>query len=349
MRCRGIAARETGGVAARAAIPGVVAAVMVASFCQAQTGVVYTVNTVGFVKVGVAAGATDSVSAPMTPFAIDSGTITAAGADTLTDAAKDWSAVDVGPGAQGYLAYFVEIRDGAGEGRYFPILANTTDTLSVETPGDLAALGLVGAAYCIRPFLTVQELFSDANADPVLSGGDSAAGASNILAWNGAGFDTVYFSTFFGENQWRQAGGGPAGEWPIYPDEGLLVINRGASAAEIMSLGEVADNAKASWVPQGLTLAANPFPANVTLDDAELLEADGGPFAGGDSAAAADQVLLWNGAGYDTFYFSTFFGENTWRQAGGGPAGTMELEAGRAFFLNNTQGAAAAWSRDLPY
>jgi len=328
---------------------GVVAAVMVASVCLAQTGVVYTVNTVGFVKKTVAAASTGGLSAPMTPFAIDSGTLTAVGAGTLTDAAKDWSAVDVGPGTEGYLAYFVEIKDGANEGRYFPILSNTADTLTVETPQDLTTLGLGGAAYCIRPFLTVQELCADANGDPVVGGGDSAAAADNLLAWNGGGFDTIYFSTFFGENQYRQAGGGVANQWPVYPDEGLLVINRGASDIEFMSLGEVADNAKATWVPAGLTLAGNPFPANVALDDSELLEADGGPFAGGDSAAAADQVLMWNGAGYDTFYFSTFFGENVWRQAGGGPAGTTELMAADAFFLNNTQGAAAAWPRSLPY
>jgi uncharacterized protein (TIGR02597 family) len=322
---------------------------MVASVCLAQTGVVYTVNTVGFVKQVAGAGATTGVSAPMTPFAIDSGTVTAAAAAALTDAAKDWSAVDVGPGAEGYLAYFVEIKDGANEGRYFPIMSNTADTLTVETPQDLTTLGLVGAAYCIRPFVTVQELFSDAAGDPVLSGGANPAAASNILAWNGIGFDTVYFSTFFDENKWRQAGGGLANEWPIYPDEGLLVINRDAAAAEIMSLGEVADNAKASWVPTGFGLFGNPFPANVTLDNSELLEADGGPFAGGESSAAADQVLLWNGNGYDTYYFSTFFGENAWRQAGGGLAGSTELQAADAFFLNNTQGAAAAWPRSLPY
>ena len=203
---------------------GIVAAVMVASICMAQ-GVVYTVNTVGFVKVAVAAGATDTVSAPMTPFAIDSGTITAADAASLTDAAKDWSAVNVGPGAEGYLAYFVEIKDGANEGRYFPILSNTATTLNVETPEDLTALGLVGAAYCIRPFLTVQELFSDAAGAPAISGGSSAAAASNILAWNGTAFDTVYFSTFFGENLWRQAGGGVAGDTELVAGRAFFLQN----------------------------------------------------------------------------------------------------------------------------
>ena len=328
---------------------GAVVAVMVAGICMAQT--VYTINTVGFVETTVGAGMTDTVSAPMTPFAIDSGTITAAAAAAITDAAKDWSAVDVGPGAEGYLAYFVEIKDGANVGRYFPILSNTADTLTVETPQDLTTLGLVGAAYCIRPFLTVQELFSDAAGAPVLSGGDSPALASNVLAWNGTGYDTVYFSTFFGENIWRQAGGGPANEWPVYPDEGLLVVNRDAADAKVMSLGEVADNTKTTWAVQGLLLAGNPFPANVALDDSELMEADGGPFAGGDSPALADQVLLWNSgtSGLDTYYFSTFFGENIWRQAGGGPAGATELTAGKAFFLNNLFGDAAAWPRTIPY
>jgi uncharacterized protein (TIGR02597 family) len=330
---------------------GVVAAVLVASVCLAQTGVVYTVNSVGFVKKTVAAGETDDVSAPMTPFAIDDGTITAVGADSITDAAKDWSAVDVGPGAEGYLAFFVEVKDGANEGRYFPIMSNTADTLTVETPQDLTTLGLVGAAYCIRPFQTVQGLFSDAAGDPALSGGDSAAAASNVLAWNGTGFDTVYYSTFFGDNNWRVAGtSAAANEWPVYPDEGLLVINRDTEAAEIMSLGEVADNAKASWVAMGQGFFGNPFPANVTLANSELLEADGGPFTGGDSAAAADQVLLWTGTGYATYYYSTFFGDNTWREAGtSADATNVELESAGGFFLNNSQGAAAAWPRSLPY
>ncbi len=326
---------------------GAVVAVLLAAagFCEP----VYTVNTVGFVKVTVAAGATDSVSAPMTPFAVESGTVTAVGADTLSDSAKGWADGAYGPGAEGYVAYFVEIKDGANEGSYWAITGNTADTLTVDTPVDLTTLGLDGAAYVIRPFLTVQELFSDAQGDPVLSGGDSAALASNVLAWNGTGFDTIYFSTFFGENAWRQAGGGLANEWPVYPDEGLLVVNRGAEDAEIMSLGEVADNKKVTWAPVGQVLAGNPFPADVTLDDSGLLESDGGPFVGADTAALADQVLIWNGSGYDTFYFSTFFGENAWRQSGGGLAGDTLLEAGRAYFINNQIGDAAPWPRDLPY
>lgn len=333
----------------RTAAWGVAAALLGASVCLAQTDMILTVNSGGYVKVDVAPGAIETVSAPMTPFAVDSGKITGIGAASLTDTAKDWSGTNLGPGSEGYLAYLCEIRDGAHEGRYFPILSNTANTLALEAPQDLTTLGLIGASYSIRPFLTVQELFADADGSPLLSGGANPAAASNILAWNGDAFDLLYFSTLFGENTWRQAGGTTANEWPIYPDEGLMVVNRGTDAVEIENLGEVADNAKACWVPQGLTLTCNPFPASVTLATAGLLEADGGPLAGGSSAAAADQVLLWNGDTYDFYYYSTFMGENLWRRASGGLAGDTPLEAGRAFFLQNAQGGAGVWSRRLPY
>ena len=52
---------------------------------------------------------------------------------------------------------------------------------------------------------------------------------------------------------------------------------------------------------------------------------------------------------WGVYYFSTAFGENIWRKAGGGPAGTVELDAGRAFWLNNQVGNAGPWFRELPY
>ena len=307
-------------------------------------------NRVGKIERVIPAGTIGSISSPMTAFAADRGVIGTAGSDSITQPGKGWTPSRFGPGVEGYLTHFVEILDGDNAGRSWPVAGNTSDTLQLDTQGEaISALGLPGARYVVRPFLSVSEFFSDAVGDPLLSGGENPSEASNILAWNGQGFDVIYFSTFAGENQWRQAGGVPANEWPLYPDEGLLVINRGDTDARIESLGEVAANTKSPYLFPGLTLVGTPFPADVMLDDSALLDGVGGPFQGAASPALADQVLLWDGVGYDLYYHSTLFGENTWRKAGGGPAGGAVLEAGSAYFINNQAGGGGLWPRMLPY
>lgn len=295
----------------------------------------------------VDAGETVTFSSPVVPFAVTTGTVTRVENGRVVDVAQTWTPGEYGPGEDGFFTHYLDIEGGDSEGRFWAIADNTADTLTLDagSEDDLAFSGLGGAPYSIRPFRTVADLFAGVAGASSPSGTAEASEAIVVLAWNGSGFERLSLEMGAGRAEWHAGSGESANAWPVYPDEGLMVMNAGNSAVEILIAGELDGGRKTTVVREGMMLVGTASVEDVSLDESGLLEADGGPLRGGESPAMADQVLIWNGDGYDTYYFSTFEGENVWREAGGEPAGDVMLHAGRGFFLNNRLGEAATWTR----
>ena len=328
-------------------------------------------DPVGVFKLNVPAGTVEtpsleSFSIPVHRIPVDRGRATGIGAGivtnegvvcTWTDTGKAWVPDEFVYAGDGDERYYVEIADGTAAGRKYEIVSNTADTLTLivmageQEPLDAGAAA--GDAYLIVPFYRIRDVFGEPTEpeDVKLFGGSNDAAADNILLWNGTGFDTIYYSTFFGENKWRKSGIGICNDDPIWPGEGFFIRRRATTAVTISIGGAVPVTQRVTPVQGGnLTFVGIEFPASVPLDESEILTLDGGPLTGGSNPGAADLIYAWNGAAYDTYYFSTFFGENQWRLAGGDISGDTPLEAGRGYFIRERDETEVLdWFRTLPY
>ncbi len=322
--------------------------VVLASFPMAMGQSTYT-DPVGVFKLEVPANATESFSVPLYRLPFARGVATGLTSNTVTDSSKSWTVDQFVYASDGDDRYYLEWTGGAAVGKHYEIVSNGADTLTVDPlDDDLTAEAAVGDPYMIVPFYRIRDIFGEGS-NVKLAGGDTAAIADNVLLWNGSNYDTIYFSTFFGENRWRYSGAGFADDAVIWPGEGFLVRRRQSTAVTITVSGSVPVGRRVTVFQGGaLTLAGSEFPADVTLADSELTNAES--WNGGDTAALADVVHKWNGNGFDTYYFSTFFGENIWREAGGGSAQDVVLGAGEGFFLlEKNDSKVLDWPRTLPY
>lgn len=315
-------------------------------------------DPVGVFKLTVPAGTVgspslQSFSIPLHRIPEDRGRATGVGAASVSDTDKTWTVNEFQYVSEGDDRYYVEFTDGNAVGKKYEIVSNTADALTLTVPAGendpVTAGAAAGDAYVVVPFYRVRDVFGEPG-NAKLLGGENSGGADNILLWNGAGFDTIYYSTFFGENIWRIAGVGPGNDALIWPGEGFFIRRR--STALTISIGGAVPVSRRVTPIQGsdLTFVGMEFPASVTLDTSDLLTGDGGPLEGGENSGEADLVYAWNGTSYDTYYYSTFFAENIWRLAGGGPAGTTELEPGKGYFIREWDDSGVLdWPRTLPY
>lgn len=169
---------------------------------------------------------------------------------------------------------------------------------------------------------------------PTNSAGLTSANTSNtsdiVLIPNGAGYDQYYYSAGgFSGAGWRKVGAGATDQKgvPLYYTDGFMILARSAKTINIV--GSVKPGQTTVVLETGNNFLANLCPVNAggdnpstigrTLGNSNLYNGTANGLAGGNSVAAADLVLIGNGAGFDQFFYSTggFVGTG-WRQVGGG-------------------------------
>lgn len=244
------------------------------------------------------------------------GTVSAIGTNTLTCGGAGWTDNQFN-GANG--SYYVEITSGSNAGITTDITATTASNQTVATTDDLSALVAAGSdTFRIRPHWTLGAVFGATN-QAGLSGGTSTS-ADQILLWNGNGYDTYYYQTGgFGGTGWRKAGKPTvnASGTRIEPDQGLIIIRKKSSAVALLLQGSVKTGQSSIPVNQGINVIGNIYAANMTLSSSSLYTGSSSTGVSGGTSTSADQILLWNGNGYDTYYYQTSgFGGTGWRKGG---------------------------------
>jgi hypothetical protein len=157
-----------------------------------------------------------------------------------------------------------------------------------------------------------------------------------ILTWNGAGYDYVSFSSIFGG--WIDINLNPANPPSLPPGKGFFFFNSGA-ATTVTFVGQVVPSpgvTNTTTIPSGYSLVGSALPASVTDITAAPVSL---PVLDG------EQVLQWNGAGYNYASYSTIFGG--WIDINLNPISAPPYSVGSGFFLFNS-GAPASWSQSLP-
>jgi hypothetical protein len=299
---------------------------------------VYTLP-VGFIQTPIntnaAAGTYSTFALPFQQLPNDQGLVTTVtGASNLTVACSTCATANY---ALATSLNYLEFETGNGVGHYYSILSNDVsgDLVLNVIPGanDLVTLGVAsGDRYTIHPYWRIQDVFGTVATTP-LHASNTAARADNVLVWNGGNF-VVYFPNST-SGQWS-----PDGTDPILPDESVLIESKTVNTTNIIALGGVRSTNLVSTLDLGYNLIGNSFPAATVVSNLNLIGSGSG-FQGSNTAARADNVLVWNGGNFDVLFFNTT--SQQWSPSGAYPI----LPTSTYFVYMKHQ--AGQWQRPLPY
>lgn len=265
-------------------------------------------------------------------------------ANSVTDNEATWTDNQFN-GTNG--AYFLEITSGPGAGTTYDITATTAATKTVTLAQNLGAGIAAPVVFKIRKHWTIAAVFGAAN-EAGLQGGTSTS-ADQLLLWNGTGYDIYYYQTSgLGGTGWRQAGAPAvdASGTKLVMEE-LLLLKRGqATAVNVVLMGAVKTGQTSVPVFNGNNFLGNVYAAPMTLQSSGIYTGNPATGLAGGSSVTADQILLWNGTGYDIYYYQTSgLGGTGWRRAGAPStdASATPLPVGSGFIVKRTNSGAFNW------
>ncbi|NQU11459.1 hypothetical protein HQ590_11750 [bacterium] len=284
---------------------------------SAQAIDVYT-EPVGFISLevdgtgGVISNQFSFLGLGMTAITAARGVISSAAGTVLTDSGSTW-VDDAFNNANG--AHYIELTAGTGAGVTDDIIDTSGSGHSVTTAADLSPLVVPGTTtYRIRRHWTLAGLFGATNDTGLLSG-NSAPESDLVVVFDpvAQAYASYYYRTNAG---WRTSIDAftDVSTNRLYLDRGLIVKRQIPSSVTIKLSGAVKLGPTSIPVESGTNFIGNVYPTtNLTLVASGLYTGDSNTgVAPGTSAAGADTVLIWNGTGYDTYYYRTGAG---WRSA----------------------------------
>jgi uncharacterized protein (TIGR02597 family) len=250
-----------------------------------------------------------------------SGFASATAPATLFDSAATW-ADDAFNGANG--SHYLEIisvngsttAGGVGTTRTISDTLAATKSITLETP--LPAGLAAPIEYRIISHWTLAAIFGESNTAG-LQGGNSLS-ADLVQLWNGTGYDSFYYQTTgIGGTGWRKVGDqtSNAGATVIRPDQSVIIKRVAASALPLVVNGWVKTGQTSVDIAAGFNFVPSPYSEPMTLGSCGLFTGNAATGIAGGTATSADQVMLWNGAAYDTFYYqNSGLGGIGWRKVG---------------------------------
>ncbi len=269
-------------------------------------------------------------------------------------------------GANG--AFFVEITSGTQAGLLTDITATTTSTIT--TADDISSAIGGGESFKIRKHWTLQNVFgpnNNTNGLVLLGTGATSSAADEVLLYDRATsqYVTYYYKMggVFGGDGWRTTSGSD----PLAMDvSGTVlrvtdgaIIRRKLSAAVTLSLpGAVKLGPTERIIFPGLNLCGDLYASDTTLANSGLYDPahPETSLQSGPTSSSADQVLLYDGSQYVTYYYKVggVFGGDGWRStSGGNPLATdvsnTSLPAGNGVIIRRVASRAFLWTAPQPF
>jgi uncharacterized protein (TIGR02597 family) len=272
---------------------------------QAQSA---TTDPVGYYTVTIVGGADNVLSLPMVRDAVFAGTVAADAGDTnftalAGSASPGWAASQwvYDPNNQ-HITYYAEITSGALKGLYYQILANGTNSLTLDTegdhlnshplPGGSTGKLLAGDSFKIRPYWRVKDVFESNNApiiqpktgpfdtanDEILFPFYTVTGVPSSTGINKPATLILYYLNGTG---WQANGqSGAFDDQILRPNESVVVRRRASTSVTLTNLGNVLMNRSVYFFPGGTANSGNDTyfsiarPAGVSLNASGLRIAD---------------------------------------------------------------------------
>jgi uncharacterized protein (TIGR02597 family) len=287
-----------------------------------------TTSPVGFTRQTIKQGQ-QTVGLTLTNPAVLTATIESGTAQALTLDAGD---VTIGSLLNDAGSYYVEIESGdvntfVGDRFEIDVTATrtrndttialrTSETNTIALP--LPAAGLAGFRASIKRHLTIAQVFGTGSDSKFVASSDFAQ-ADQVLLFDRAsgGFITYYLHRASATTtaEWRRVGSaGKMDDAVIPPGAGLFVRRTAASSFDLVVTGTVRLNDFVLPLAAGYNFVSLPYPAAQSPASLQMNGANG--FTGANDAANADQILVFNGSSYETYflYRSTDGSTEAWRK-----------------------------------
>ncbi len=250
-------------------------------------------------------------------------------------------------GANG--SFFVEITSGTAAGTTYDVVSTDAATKKITLAQNLANGVANGTTFKVRKHWTITAVFGASNTAG-LTGGEDTSTADQLLIWNGTGYTVYYYQELppaLGGTGWRSAANAfaDAGGTSVYPDDGLVVKRISASNVNLVVMGAVKTGSTSFPIQSGINIVSNVYAAPMTLDSCGIVASG---LTAGEDTSTADQVLLWNGSGYDVYYFQDLppaLGGQGWRSASNAftDAGATSIGVGTSIVVKRSLGGAFDW------
>lgn len=202
----------------------------------------------------------------------------------------------------------------------------------------LPAGGFAGFRATIRRHLTLGQVFGCGASCPLESSADFARADQVLLFDRAAGAFTTYYlhRTREGACEWRQVGSaGRKDDTVIPPGAGVFFRRNGTAPIDWTVLGGVRTNDFVLPLAAGYNFVSLPL-AGIAVPLRSILSSANG-FVSAADVAGADQLLVFNGAAYDTYFLHRAEdGAEAWRKVGAVSAmsdATGELLAAGSVFI----------------
>lgn len=244
-------------------------------------------------------------------------------------------------------AYFVEITSGPQSGTTYDIQTTTAATKTLTLVQNLGAGVAAPVSFKVRKHWTLATVFGPSN-EGGLGGGDAAT-ADQVLVQNGTVYDSYYYQTSgAGGTGWRKVGTPDvdASGRVFLPEDGLILKRKQTAAANVVLMGAVKMGQTSVPIISGNNLIGNVYAANLTLASSGLYTGNSATGVAGGDFTEADQVLIWNGTSYDSYYYQTVgLGGTGWRKGGDAvaDAGATAIPVGSSIILKRKAAAGFNW------
>lgn len=282
------------------------------------------------------------------------------GSSTSTTISSSYTGAQLGAIIDTAKQYYVEISDGPSSvndslvGHRFEVdevvtdIANsnviTIDTSSVQNT--LASVPpLTDYQLELREHVTMNGVFDKTK----FKGGANVGVADQLLIFNGSTYDTYYLFESGAVKLWVGSGFSLQDNKPLFPSQGILFKRlAGQSAVNLLLKGKVRANPFRQPLAAGFNLISEGYPLSTSPSNRN---ADPGSFTAGTGVGNADQVSVFNGTIYDTYYLYTISNIKFWRKlnAGFGNFSATDIfEYNKAVFMKR-QSADSDYRVSLPW
>lgn len=279
-------------------------------------------------------------SAPFFASPQATGQVTGVTLSTFSDSSATWTINQWASSAQPFL---VKVMDGKNAGRFFRIVSNTSNTLTLDVAkADLTQLIEKYDRYEISPMTTVAGLFQDATGAAV-DATHLQTGATSRTADTVSVFRNGKYVTYFNDGtNWKLTKGTALqNNAVITPEEGLFFTRRSSTDSLTLTVtGEAsAGTERTNATGPGSRFLSNRFPVPIKLVDIGVQFLPGwlvSPFFAG-----VDTVSIWNSttAKYEVYFHN---GTNWQLSTSAVNADNTLIPAGGAFFIGRIEKATGA-------
>ena len=320
-----------------------VAALAVSSLFAAQE---VTTPPVGFITVNITGAAT----APAKPFRYNLVGVNMVNpvefqglSGTATTVSSKTQIALTGITAAAFSAtnkYFLEIVSGANEGVMIDVQSVADGQVTLVENITTAFSSPV--TVVLRKHNTIGSIFGKGSVGGgastlLLQGGESAAAADNVQIYSNGSAANYYWDDL--DERWAGPVAGDNSGAIVYPDQGLIVIRRGAADVSFKVVGSVKTGKTVVNIEPGFNVVSYPYPVETGIGAAGFITAnDSTSLTGGESAADADQVSSYSSLSQSAslYYYDTL--DNRWTDGATDVGSTFKMPIGGALIIKRLTG-----------